>query len=156
MDGEHSGPNVSKSNASDVVRWRQAYADWIAPKTRRSPRPAVEPGPGFVYFVEDVAAKAIKVGHATNVSRRMSGLRTGNVSLALIGSVRGGRDLEAALHHRFRHHHRAGEWFDAVPAILDEIDDLLAAEHGVSAKLRRHSRGVPLVGLEEIARQNGD
>ena len=48
--------------------------------------------------------------------------------MKLIGTVRGDRRLEKALHKRFDHLRVRGEWFWATPELLAFIDGLLFVE----------------------------
>lgn len=64
---------------------------------------------------------AIKIGYTTNVQRRMAELGT-----TLLVAIPGSRDLEAALHRRFRQHRIAYEWFGPTPELLDFVERLRA------------------------------
>jgi hypothetical protein len=70
-----------------------------------------------VYFVR--AGNAIKIGRTTNLPGRLKALATASaVPLELLAAVPGGRELEARLHHRWRHLHLRGEWFRADEALV--------------------------------------
>jgi len=63
-----------------------------------------------VYFLQD-GFGSVKIGHAKNVTARMSGLQTdSSVALHLIRALDGGQPTEAWLHKRFANYRRKGEW----------------------------------------------
>lgn len=79
-----------------------------------------------VYFIQPVAGGLIKIGIASNVTARLSGLQTGSpVELRVIGVIRGvDQTAEAGLHLRFAASRKHGEWFEPTPELLAYI-----AEH---------------------------
>lgn len=76
-------------------------------------------GEGWVYFVEARSVNRVKIGFsAENPDGRFATLDTGSpVTLTRRALVWGGRDVEFALHDRFRRHRIKGEWFHAAPEI---------------------------------------
>lgn len=73
-----------------------------------------------LYFVQAGNGGPIKIGVATDLSKRLAALQTGSpAELRLLGTMTGDMADERALHVRFRDHRLRGEWFS--PA-----DDLLA------------------------------
>lgn len=79
-----------------------------------------------VYFVQSVDGGLIKIGIASNVAARLSGMQTGSpVKLRVIGVIPDARStVEAELHERFATARRHGEWFEPTPELLAYI-----AEH---------------------------
>lgn len=80
----------------------------------------------FVYFITD--GSAIKIGKATNVRSRLSGLQTSHHKhLRVIATMPGDGALERQLHGRFRQHKIRGEWFRDCAPIRDFISNLARA-----------------------------
>jgi len=75
--------------------------------------------PCYVYFVLNRDSKAIKIGIAKNIRRRLASLQTSSpAELELIGSIKttgtqAARKLESKLHHQFDRWQIRGEWFEA-------------------------------------------
>lgn len=77
----------------------------------------------WVYFLRDTGTGRIKIGTTSDVAARLRQLSTGaSHPLVLLGTMCGGRALEAALHSRFDRHRVHLEWFAAAPELLDFID----------------------------------
>lgn len=78
-----------------------------------------------VYVVLDAEASQVKIGISANVPDRLRRLsRERGRQLELIGTMRGGYDLERAMHGRFRPYRRERyEWYSA--EILGELTGLL-------------------------------
>lgn len=81
-----------------------------------------------VYFALDAEVSQIKIGISDNVDRRVTELgRERGRELDLLGSMRGGYDLERAMHGRFRDYRRErNEWYSA--EIIGEVEALLAQD----------------------------
>lgn len=78
---------------------------------------------GFVYFITD--GDAIKIGHATNVKKRLSSLQSGHSKrLTVLTTVSGCVMSEYSLHQRFAHLRISGEWFRPEPELADFIREL--------------------------------
>jgi hypothetical protein len=81
-----------------------------------------------VYFLLDAEACQIKIGYTENsveVRQRAHEKQRGR-KLELLGTMRGGYDLERAMHGRFRDYRReANEWYSS--EIIGELVPLLAA-----------------------------
>nr|WP_263858290.1 GIY-YIG nuclease family protein [Waterburya agarophytonicola] len=73
----------------------------------------------FVYFIFNIDSKAIKIGMAKNVEKRLKSLQTSNpIILELLhtihlDSVEDAQKLEYVLHQKFSHLRMNGEWFEA-------------------------------------------
>ena len=75
----------------------------------------------IVYFLTAEGLDAVKIGSTDDLRSRQKQLQIGcPVALALLSAVVGGRDVELALHERFKSHRIRGEWF-RLSAIRDEI-----------------------------------
>ena len=78
---------------------------------------------GRVYFALDTQAAQVKVGLTGNVTRRLASLsRERGRPLELLGTLRGGYDLERCLHRRFAPWRaEAREWYstEILPLVLD-------------------------------------
>jgi hypothetical protein len=71
---------------------------------------------GWVYFILDPNAAQIKIGYTAGrtIGRRLAQHRLRRKDLTVLGTLRGGRSLERALHSRFAEHRREGrEWFSS-------------------------------------------
>ena len=89
--------------------------------------------PGCVYFIRAGQSKAVKIGWTADLRVRLSGLQTGNDKpLRVLLALRGDREVEAGIHHRFRRWRRSGEWFWLHEEIMQFV-----AEH-IGACLWRH------------------
>ena len=83
-----------------------------------------------VYFIEDSATGAVKIGYATNVQKRLSGMQVGSGSeLKVLGELKTPSQIKAAaiekgLHRALRKHAIRGEWF-APCAMLGSILDTI-------------------------------
>jgi hypothetical protein len=95
---------------------------------------------GWVYFLED--GQAIKVGYTSNLGRRINGL-TGNASreIRLIGSVKGDRAVERAIHAELSAHHIKGEWFADNPAVRAVVARCLGGDLPAPAPSTRNKMG---------------
>jgi T5orf172 domain len=66
-----------------------------------------------VYFIEAKDVGLIKIGTSTSSSSRLDAIRLlSPVPLALLAVIKGNRKVEGALHRKFRHLRRHGEWFE--------------------------------------------
>jgi len=80
-------------------------------------------GHGFVYFIEAVANRHIKIGWAKAPERRLKEFQTGSpTEYELLGTIPGSRTLERKLHKDFEEYHAQGEWFFGVKLIRDFIE----------------------------------
>lgn len=79
-----------------------------------------------VYFIYDEWGGAVKIGVAGDPLRRLDQLQTGNPRrLVLLGTIPGGRGIEAEIHDHFRPAHLRMEWFRATDEVLVMIDSIL-------------------------------
>lgn len=73
----------------------------------------------FVYFILNIDSKAIKIGIAKNVEKRLQSIQTSSpIALELLhtiqlDSIENAQKLEYVLHQRFSHLRMNGEWFEA-------------------------------------------
>jgi hypothetical protein len=83
----------------------------------------------FVYLIEMDDGSAGKIGLATNPRARFHSIKTGNVSgMSLKWYVRGGRDIERALHKGLADYRIKLEWYrepDLLSLIFDNLVDRL-------------------------------
>ena len=72
----------------------------------------------WVYFALDPGECRIKIGWTRDVQRRLRDLRRTCRGLELLGALRGGYNLERAMHGRFRAYRCSGtrEWYSSVIA----------------------------------------
>ena len=73
---------------------------------------ASPPEGGLVYLIQGEHRTPVKVGHATNVRRRLRELQTGNPTrLHVLDVLPGTKATERALHEQMAQHRVLGEWF---------------------------------------------
>lgn len=92
----------------------------------RERREEAEGRPDMCYLVGMEGDRtAVKIGHSTNVYRRMAHYQAGNPrKLVVLALLDGGQARERELHQKFMHLHDerfVGEWFRLDPAILNEF-----------------------------------
>lgn len=98
--------------------------DWIARMrlTGRYYKRSFKPLAG-TYFVQAREGGLIKIGKATSLLQRFSGLQTGSPKpLCILGFIEGVEN-EAKLHKRFAQFRMQGEWFLPAEALLKYIDE---------------------------------
>lgn len=82
----------------------------------------------FVYFIACGDRGAIKVGVATDVTRRVAELQTGSADeLILLAYTPGGFALESGIHDQFSADRIRGEWFRDTPELRAYIAKLVGA-----------------------------
>lgn len=78
------------------------------------------PRRGYIYFILDRTAGAIKIGFSKDVKSRLSALQVSSATkLELLGSMPGTEREEQRLHLRFER--LSGEWFTVTHKLLDFI-----------------------------------
>lgn len=78
-----------------------------------------------VYFIQDVAGRAVKIGYSHNPERRLGQLQSARGSkLKLLVTIPGNRSDEHALHKRFAHLRLEGEWFREDAELMEHIETL--------------------------------
>ena len=121
MDGMGSSPRQWMGLSE------KAFNTWMRSGALPSDVSVPDDGRDCVYFIQ--VGEHVKIGTSTRTEARLSAGQTMNaLPLKLIGTVRGDRRLEKALHKRFDHLRVRGEWFWAVPDLLAFIDGLLFVE----------------------------
>lgn len=89
----------------------------------------------YIYFIE--SADKIKIGIADNVAWRMADIANMSpVPVRLLGFIEGDEAAERALHVRFAHLRRHGEWFTA----SDELRTYIDNDPNVLHELRPHGQ----------------
>ena len=87
-------------------------------------------GCGFVYFIEAIANRHIKIGWANDPGRRLREFQTGSpTKYILLGTIPGSRNLERKFHRDFKEFHVRGEWFYGVKALRDFIESIVLSHH---------------------------
>ena len=75
-----------------------------------------------VYFIQESGMGAIKIGISKHAQVRRRELQDSiPYDLTLLGTVEGGRAVEAVTHSLFAHAHLRGEWFRPVEELLEHI-----------------------------------
>lgn len=99
---------------------------------------AAENPTGFVYFAR--TRKAIKIGYAKDVAKRVAALQVGNANkLRVVLELPGTERDERQIHWLFEEHRMRGEWFRPDPFVLASID-LMREEGTFGAFLERMRR----------------
>lgn len=71
-----------------------------------------------IYFIGDEHGR-VKIGHALDMQKRLSGLQTSCAdNLSILRLIDGGEPTERWLHRRFAEAHIRGEWFRFLPEML--------------------------------------
>lgn len=84
-----------------------------------------EIGCDYVYFIQAVQSKNIKIGYTSDVQKRINTLQTGNSEpLVFLGYIQGTQREEHELHRRFfkTRLRKDGEWFAPSPDLLEYIN----------------------------------
>ena len=85
----------------------------------------------YIYFIHSKESKAIKIGRAKDVKKRLKALQTAHpheLKVIKTFKVKGGKaaqELENSLHQKFDHLRSLGEWFKAEPELFDSVMDKL-------------------------------
>lgn len=102
-----------------------------------------------VYFISDEHGR-VKIGHALDVEKRLSGLQTSCAdALYVMRLIDGGEPTERWLHRRFAAAHIRGEWFRFVP-------DMLAVVPPDEVPVRRVVKRRLKLSLKETLAQHDD
>jgi hypothetical protein len=68
---------------------------------------------GFIYFILNPAARAVKIGYAADVRKRLSTIGVSSPDkIKLVASIPGTRDDERRIHTALRGNCKSGEWFE--------------------------------------------
>jgi len=85
----------------------------------------------YVYFIQ--RDHAVKIGRCIDVKQRFQELQTASSEpLVLLAATLNHKDLEEAIHARFHHLRRNGEWFDLMPELRTYIDGVVAGLNPVA------------------------
>ena len=111
-----------------VRDWAEKDAKVVTPgkRTINLDKQTAKP-PCYVYFILNYDSKAVKIGIAKNVQRRIDSIQTSSPSeLELLGKIKAksdskARELEKSLHKTFDKYHIRGEWFKANVELLNYI-----------------------------------
>lgn len=88
-----------------------------------------------VYLLGADGLDLVKIGTTTDVDRRVRTMQTGlPLTLSVLWTCEGGRELERALHDKFRVHNRRGEWFD-LTSLGDPVAVVSEAVRGLAPGL---------------------
>jgi len=80
------------------------------------------PRQSYVYAIGGDDHRHVKIGYSANPELRFATIKTSSpLDLRILKTWAGGKDLETALHKRFAHYRRQGEWFE-FPADKDVIE----------------------------------
>lgn len=134
-----SGMPKCRLEVTLLTRGPQLVGGWhrAIPRTEREALDAVDPRDEDdpyeetplrrVYFLLDRDACQVKIGITGNLDKRIATLsQERHRPLELLGSMRGGYDLERAMHGRFRDYRvERNEWYSS--EIVGELAGLLAA-----------------------------
>jgi len=80
-------------------------------------------GDGYVYFIEAVGLKRLKIGYSDDPDKRVRTLATGSpVSLRVLAKMPGTQAMEKEIHAKFAHLKVENEWFHLTDDIRAYID----------------------------------
>lgn len=81
---------------------------------------------GFVYFVQEIELKRIKIGFTTShpLSRLKKLANATSQELVFLGFQLGDESLEKKLHRKFAALHRRNEWFEPGASLVHYIEQL--------------------------------
>ena len=79
-------------------------------------------GEKYVYFLQGKETLLIKIGTSGTPLKRIKGMQLSEPT-ELLGLVRGGKQLESALHEQFAEYRMVGEWFRSEVALLNFIHE---------------------------------
>ena len=117
--------NLAKSSQRTIVNTLSVFMSWAHKKGMithlpKFPTVKMSNGDSYVYFVH--SNNKIKIGYSTDIKNRMVAF---NVALpdkaTLLFLLKGGIELEAELHEKFKAHYSHGEWFNVDTEILAYI-----------------------------------
>lgn len=120
-----------------------------AASKRRQQALEARPKDGVVYFIQDKATGAIKIGFCLKKpEKRLAALQTGNANpLHLLGHVRGSEAHEKGLHLRFSPCRIQGEWFST--NILGKVRRILECSSLEEWLSRQDSESAPAAPVDQ-------
>jgi hypothetical protein len=78
----------------------------------------------WVYFISDGVGH-VKIGYSVDVQTRLREIQAHNAfPLTVLAVLKGGSEVERALHERFAEHRVRGEWFRLAPEIIEYLRGL--------------------------------
>jgi hypothetical protein len=84
----------------------------------------------FVYFIQNVDSKAVKVGTTKDLPSRLGSLQTASCSrLMLLGHIKGGESTEKKIHDDLKKYSISGEWFEWSNFVKIYISKVLKDQH---------------------------
>lgn len=110
--------------ALSCQRLQSDMHDWNANPMRKRPT-WFYADKNKVYFI--AAGEHVKIGHTTgDPAKRMEGLQVGcPFKMKLLGTIPGTREVERALHSRFRSSALGGEWFSLTGRVKELIETMI-------------------------------
>jgi hypothetical protein len=113
---------IWKDEENRFGKWSPPRPPWKPPREQLSLRTI---GTHSVYFAQDPASTEIKIGFSRSVRSRLAGLGR---PVRLLATREGNREVESAIHHRFRHARVRGEWFRPTPELLAYIEEISSSK----------------------------
>lgn len=114
-----------------------ADAAHVVASAAAAPMPTTDPHQALVYFLAN--GGRVKIGYTKSLFTRVSSLSLREDAILLL--LRGGMDLERALHAKFGAHRVAdSEWFELTPDLVHFISGK-SPKHHLGAKSKRPTRG---------------
>lgn len=113
-----------------IERWRNETKTklrfiWLHEKAIAAELAKVPSLPGWCYLYVIIGIDCAKIGRSLNPRQRLRELQAGHdTDLELVAAVPCHDSLEAALHERFKHLKRKGEWFALTEELAQFIADL--------------------------------
>lgn len=132
MENKRKGGKREEPNPQEHDEQLFALRPCVDEKDCRAPGPVSEvqangmgqAGEGFVYFIESSDGRSVKIGHATNVAKRLMALRTGCPDFKALGYIQGDRRREMEIHSQLGSYRWHGEWFTNTQEVREFISAL--------------------------------
>lgn len=106
-----------------MTGWNRQSAYNTFGKRGIAPGRPKKPSEGMVYFIRANGKGAVKIGHATDVKKRLNGLQISHRhKLAVVGVMPGTQKDERDFHRRFAQYRLSGEWFDCKGDLLKFLE----------------------------------
>lgn len=108
-----------EKNAREKAKERRKLRE----KEKRFPAQSKKQDEGFLYFIECVEEKSVKIGFTANLTKRFQSIRNNKLpnNVKLLGYVKGTRKSESILHDMFSRYRSHGEWFHLEEEIIQWI-----------------------------------
>lgn len=106
-----------------------------------------------IYFVEAIGCERIKIGYSRNVEGRLLEMQVDcPFDLELLVVTAGAKDIEPAVHDKFRGARVRGEWFEATAELRAFVGELRQGVEVISLLSNENLRAKALAGAQRKIR----